>query len=985
MQNYLRCRNVFLRLFIFFLFTSSRLFAADDGVICEPVSDLTSGFPEKAFLTDSRQACFKPVGDNRTVFSLFSASSLSYFLSTVFSAALKAVSADAVFSGRPGGVWSHKNQWLAESPSQASILKTLLKNRLIPDGSFSGEANDRKKNRLEEELELAVANWQKLVKRPSYPAAVVSVSDAAMRVVITRGDGLRNTNLNSLYEKLINIQTQSYLALLDTESLKDIAGVVTGGLVASGSGGDGDDDDNDSTHYTFDVEPEPLVIVYDGREYPEQGSAEELTRKNLKNKRRLLKILRKKMQQAIALGHGDLARILDNRIMLITADLEHLTDLDTSSTGITENDQGSPGILSFLKVSLATDDRELLQRDDDALKQALSQYLVNTDYQSVLIVFSELTHEEALFYERWQNTATGLVYQALRRRLEQQLRSKTDDINVSTKQTESLVSGLEALVHQFRKVFSADFSSRYDGRQAPNEGEKNHSQPKTSSHQGAGGKSSKSDTRTNKTHQGNKNNSGRKDDEGDGAPDKVTHTYSKTIACPLCGGPCKEEKSEDCILEVEKLPRRTTAPEHDRILPPTLSMDWRLHSESPSDLEKIKDNMDLEYRVYTSNDQVQKKLETGQMAAVQQQEKMAKHFDELLEKEGLGQKISSRRDKNLLDFKTRLDRRITEKIAGDINVQKTKGNISLTGHRYYDSDEDIFKELAPSFYFHTETETGSGVAHCIGRRESMDDAVLCARFIVQTQTGEVEIKLTGVFDGHGEGGDIASGFVRDNIVQHLKKRLEADNPESLDDLRIMNALKLAFVDTGNSFTPPKGKTECGTTANVVLQIDGNLWTANAGDSRALLLDPEGKVIQLSEDAKPSDGHYKKSIEKRGGYVSKSGRVNHILNVARGIGDHDLSGAISARPKITRQKLPPGGWEGYRLVQACDGLFEVTNSDVAGEFVHSSVTRRFASNAVIAGELVELAYEAGSGDNLSVIVTSLSSPGKAPAASQGFGK
>ncbi|UYM17245.1 WD40 repeat domain-containing protein [Endozoicomonas euniceicola] len=541
------------------LFNSSLIFAASDSVVCETVGDLTSGFPGKAFLTDSRQVCFKTVDDNRAVFTPSSASSLFYFPSTVLSAV---GSAGVVFSGRSGDVWSHKNQWLTESPSQASVLETLLKNRLIPDASFSREVNDRKRNRLEGELERAIVNWQQLVKKPSYPAVAISVSDASMRVVITRSDILRGTSLASLYEELINIQTQSYLALLDTEALNDIAGIVTGGLVASGSGGDGDD--NDSTHYSFDAEPdaEPLVMVYDDSEYPAQDSAEELIAKNQENKRRLLKVLRKKMQQSIALGRADLARILDNRVMLIEADLEHLNDLETSSAGITENDQGSLGILSFLMASLVTDNQELQQRDDNALVQTLSQYPLSTDYRSVLIVSSELTHEEALFYDRWQNTATGLVYRALKRRLMQQLRSETDDINVSTQQTEPMVSGLKALVHQFREMFSADLSSPYDGRQVPHQGKHIGKQESNAARAAGDGQEIRvsRNTHTNIAFQSYEglNQEG---DEGDEPPRKKVHTGSNN--CPLCNhGVCSQKVSGadgsalTAAEENEKLPNK---------------------------------------------------------------------------------------------------------------------------------------------------------------------------------------------------------------------------------------------------------------------------------------------------------------------------------------------------------------------------------------------------------------------------------------------
>lgn len=438
--------------------------------------------------------------------------------------------------------------------------------------------------------------------------------------------------------------------------------------------------------------------------------------------------------------------------------------------------------------------------------------------------------------------------------------------------------------------------------------------------------------------------------------------------------------SERKVISVEKAMQfiqspasRSTAPEDSWVLPPTLSSGWRVSSKDTPDMEQLQVNMKLEYRVYTSSDEVQTKLETEQTAAVQQQGEMAQHFEKLQATAASGGKITEFEDSRLLDFKEKSDSRIKGETVGDLNAQDTKGSIPLDSYRYSDINEEdpdkAVKVFDRSSDFYTETETDSGVAHCTGRRKSMDDAVLCTRFKVQTQAGEVEIKLTGVFDGHGDGGDVASGFAKDNIVHHLKKRLEADNPESLDDLRIMNTLKLAFVDTGNSFIPPEGKAECGTTANVVLQIDDNLWTANVGDSRAVLLDPEGRVMQLSEDAKPTDDRYKKAIEKRGGYVDGRGRLNGSARVAGDLGGHFAYGAMSARPKVVKHRVPPEGWEGYKLVQGCDGLFDVANSDVVGGFVHQSAARQ-ASNAAIAGQLAELAYKSDSQDNVSVIVTSL---------------
>ncbi|OGN58689.1 MAG: hypothetical protein A3C42_01330 [Chlamydiae bacterium RIFCSPHIGHO2_02_FULL_45_9] len=52
--------------------------------------------------------------------------------------------------------------------------------------------------------------------------------------------------------------------------------------------------------------------------------------------------------------------------------------------------------------------------------------------------------------------------------------------------------------------------------------------------------------------------------------------------------------------------------------------------------------------------------------------------------------------------------------------------------------------------------------------------------------------------------------------------------------------------------------QSGTTATVAMILDGKLWTANVGDSRTIL----DNGIQLSEDAKPTDTHYRKGIENQ---------------------------------------------------------------------------------------------------------------------------
>ncbi|UYM16160.1 hypothetical protein [Endozoicomonas euniceicola] len=441
------------------LFVASPPVAATDEIICKSISSKPSTFPESPFLTDGSQFCFKPDGGSQ---SGFPKSALQYFLEGCAKSLLKTHSAAITF---PVSLW-HSNDALAlpEAPfPPPSIAGLPFKNALIPDSAFSVS--------LGWKLQQALISRQGLAKKNSQPAIAFSLSNASMRVVIIREEAGRQLNLVSLYEKIVSIQIQSYLSLLDAEALNEVSGIVTGGGLASGSGGDGDDGD-DGSYNTFDYDPEPLIVIHNDVVYPEQDSVSELISKNQKIKRLLLKILRRKMQLAIVAGNGDMARVLDNRIMLIEADLEHLASQNKQNTGATESEPVSPGVLSLLKASLATYSSELQGYDDDSLREALAQYTGSIDNQDIAIFTNGLPSQEKLLYLLWLDTPPGMVYHELKKRLGRQLwlwAGKYDDEDAKTS-IDTLVFSLKALVQQYRESI-ASLPGQYSGRQVACGGE----------------------------------------------------------------------------------------------------------------------------------------------------------------------------------------------------------------------------------------------------------------------------------------------------------------------------------------------------------------------------------------------------------------------------------------------------------------------------------------------------------------------------------
>lgn len=211
-------------------------------------------------------------------------------------------------------------------------------------------------------------------------------------------------------------------------------------------------------------------------------------------------------------------------------------------------------------------------------------------------------------------------------------------------------------------------------------------------------------------------------------------------------------------------------------------------------------------------------------------------------------------------------------------------------------------------------------------------------------------------------------FAKKNLVKHLKTRLEEFNRNGLQDVGIWNALKVALVDLSRSYEGNRS----GATANVCLQIGNKVWMANVGDSRAILIKPDGAAVQLTEDQKPFMEKYQRGIEKRGHTVDFDDnfipRIDRDLAVARSLGDHNLRGGASPRPKITLYELPEGSNSCY-LLQACDGIWDVASTDQVGQLAFQQI-KKGRSLPVTAADIVKAAFQTGSRDNMTVMLRKL---------------
>jgi len=271
-----------------------------------------------------------------------------------------------------------------------------------------------------------------------------------------------------------------------------------------------------------------------------------------------------------------------------------------------------------------------------------------------------------------------------------------------------------------------------------------------------------------------------------------------------------------------------------------------------------------------------------------------------------------------------------------------------------------FKERDLSFF-------PFGVAHLQGRRNSMEDEHLVTEMVCRLGQKKSRVSLFGVFDGHG--GNSAAKFAKVYFADYLRDALEKHASVKQTDARIFMAFKEACLNLDSAYL---GKS--GSTMSVAALIGEDLWVCTLGDSR-VIANVKGKAMQLSEDQKCDNKKYVQGVKKRGGEIQHrrvlNPRNNISLAVPRALGDHvmkkpDGSDPIIHTPKIT--KVPFARLQEGHLIIGCDGLWDESTTLQVASFVEEN--KGSMNEEGLARALVAKAYNAGSSDNISVLVVNL---------------
>ncbi|XP_066292517.1 protein phosphatase 1F-like [Branchiostoma lanceolatum] len=221
--------------------------------------------------------------------------------------------------------------------------------------------------------------------------------------------------------------------------------------------------------------------------------------------------------------------------------------------------------------------------------------------------------------------------------------------------------------------------------------------------------------------------------------------------------------------------------------------------------------------------------------------------------------------------------------------------------------------------------------------------------------------LYGVFDGHGgiDAANYTAAHLYVNIVRH---------PNFHDDVE--TALRESNLAIDAKFCE-KAKREglrSGSTAVIALIRGSTLYVSWCGDSSAMVIRKES-CLEIMDAHKPEREDERKRIEDLGGCVVHYGtwRVNGNLSVSRAIGDASEKPYISGEADVT--KVPLDGSEEY-LIVGCDGFWEHISQGQITDTIQVSITKNEGSRHQVAKDLVAMAKDNGSSDNITVIVVSL---------------
>ncbi|CAF4122687.1 unnamed protein product [Rotaria socialis] len=286
-----------------------------------------------------------------------------------------------------------------------------------------------------------------------------------------------------------------------------------------------------------------------------------------------------------------------------------------------------------------------------------------------------------------------------------------------------------------------------------------------------------------------------------------------------------------------------------------------------------------------------------------------------------------------------------------------------------------------------------GLGSMQGWRVDMEDAH--ATILTLDDNSWSRWSYFGVFDGHA-GYRTAVKAAEKLHLQILSSlnALVADNANEtvpskvissqLDFSKFETAIKDAYFKFDHEWREENRNNnqddKSGSTAISCLIDAERVYFLNVGDSRAILVSSEGRVLLATKDHKPSDQVERQRIQDAGGTVLIQ-RVNGSLAVSRALGDFEYKNnsnrrpdqqLVSPEPEVTchsRTLTIDSNKQEEQIafiVLACDGIWDVMTNEELAAYILGRMHVTDDLNE-ICNSVLDMCLYKGSKDNMSLII------------------
>lgn len=207
-----------------------------------------------------------------------------------------------------------------------------------------------------------------------------------------------------------------------------------------------------------------------------------------------------------------------------------------------------------------------------------------------------------------------------------------------------------------------------------------------------------------------------------------------------------------------------------------------------------------------------------------------------------------------------------------------------------------------------------------------------------------------VCDGMGghAGGSVASETATEAVRRTLSEAYETFGRDRDVRKLLEHALKRANDAVFAKSVSDAELRGMGTTAVVVFYLDGNMYVAHVGDSRAYVMSDDGTPILVTKD------HSVVQEMLDSGEITLREAENHPYRhvITRALG-------IAASVEVDSERLD--GYVGETVLLCSDGLTNMVSSEEIAEVIKSEVSEN------VCEKLVGLAKEHGGKDNITVVL------------------